>query len=295
MLQEEITERSAAGRRYALVECLGEGSFGIVYQAFDVKDKQRRHPLAVKRAKLLDDEIEEDALSRTAREAALLQKANHPHIVRYHDHCLDPPYYPYVVMEYAPHSLASIPFSQEVLENYIRQLPHLLRGLQESEVAHCDLQSGNVLVFNDWQMKLSDFGLAVHFNGTVYYPRTALAEYHAPELRRWNMVTPRTDMYNAGRIIEKLATGEYSPSPKQAIQKMRDIHGITPPESFQRLLRKMLRKEHFCRPSLEQLEELTTATGEDLQHRRYFNPSQLIPIADAGIGWMGSQTSSNSS
>ncbi len=262
------TGPSVTGRTYQLETVVGEGVYGRVYKAFDAVTPEI--PVAVKLPKKDSPHVNIIALSmvRTMREAGFLQMTQHLNVVKYLDHGAEPQS-PYVVMEFVPQTLASVPLTQEVIEDYLQQIPTILRVLKEYNVAHCDLKESNLGYVNG-TIKLADFGLSIPFEHPVTYPCRNHPAYHAPEFRQFNWVTNTADTYSAGRVLEHLLTGEYASSGTAAVAAITRIQGITPPKSFQKLLCRMTSRDHLRRPTPAALEKLAALALNDLQRRDYF-------------------------
>ncbi len=284
---------SASGRYYCLEEKIGEGASGIVYKAHELASPDVKVALKRPRKNSREVEIILSAQSRTLREAGFLQLLKHPHVVGYIDHGCGPEF-PYVVMEYVQATLARGKASQEAIENYIEQMPLILKVLQENNVAHCDLRPANIGYASE-TLKLLDFGLAVPFEHNFFHFNLPLQPHHPPELRRAQVVTKTTDTYSAGKILEYLVLGEYHHSATAAIAKMKRIYGAAPPKSFQRLLGSMVRQQPFRRPNPRQLEELANDTLRDLSQKEYFSAGANISLADAPIDFFGSNSSPRAS
>lgn len=286
-----ITPPSVSDRYYCLEEKIGEGAFGIVYKAYDLSHPEV--PVAVKKPK--EDigrvNIISCAQSRTMREAGFLQLIRDPHVVRYIDHGSESGF-PYVVMEYVPETLARVRVNQDVIENYIEQISVVLKVLQESNVAHCDLKAGNIGYVSE-KLKLLDFGLAAPFEHNFFHFHLPVQSHHPPEFRRAQVVTRTTDMYSAGKILEQLVVGKYNLPASAAIEKMKQKYSAAPPKSFQHLLRSMLRQQPFRRPNPSQLLELANDALQDLRHKKYFSSFAAVPLTDAQIHFFGGASSSS--
>ncbi len=271
-MKTHLLPPSVSGRYYCLEDMLGEGSFGKVYKAHDLAAPDV--PVAVKLPKM---ELQLSGIlagyRRTMREAALLQKNSSPHIVQCLDYSRDASF-PYVVMEYVPQTLARVPMTFQIMKDSVAQLPEIIAALSKAKVVHCDLRENN-LGYVERTLKLLDFGLGIPFEHSVMYGGRQAQECLPQEFRRFNMVTKTTDTYSAGRVLERLLTGVYSPSPTRAIAKMKEIYGQEPPKAFQRMLRRMLRHDHYLRPNPQQLQELSKEALRELEKSRFMKPESI--------------------
>lgn len=277
---QHLLPPSVSDNYYCLEDLLGEGSFGKVYRGHTLSAPEVSVAIKLPKMELKLSGILE-GYRRTMREAALLQKTSSPQVVRCFDYSRDSSF-PYVVMEYVPHTLATLSPTPQIVEDIVIQLPEIITALHDAQIAHCDLRENNI-GYVDGTLKLLDFGLAIPFQQSVLYMERQVQESLPPEFRRGNIVTKTTDTYSAGRVLERLLTGEYSASPAKAIAKMKEIYGQEPPRSFQRLLRRMLRPDHFFRPNPMELRILAQTALQDLQKNNPFTFEAMVPLADAGI------------
>lgn len=207
--------------RFRIQKRLGAGGVGAVYLASKVDRATSGHQLLA--VKVLREHFYRDpsTLKALFREARLAARMDHRHIVRvfdigYHNK------HPYLVMEYVDGlSLAALlAHSVELpLGIGIRCVIDVLHGLDfahklrgdEAEplgLVHCDVSPQNVLVGVDGVTKLTDFGVARtrEEDGDEFVLRCK-PEYAAPELLRGDPVRPETDVFGAGAVLYRIATG----------------------------------------------------------------------------------------
>lgn len=196
--------------RYQVDGVLGRGGVGVVYRAADVLAGR---PVAVK---LLDRSLmrTEAALRRFRREAELLQRLDHPYIVRYLDFQQHQGRY-FLAMEYLdPRSLAAVladrgRLSLDEVDHVVRQVCDALRFAHGQGIVHRDLKPSNVFLV-EGAVKLIDFGLAVDL--AAGQPSAAelpagTVSYLAPEQAMGGPVDARTDVYALGTLAYELLTG----------------------------------------------------------------------------------------
>src|SRR6266568_1290036 len=146
---------------YILVQLLGSGGFADVYLAEHIYLKTQ---VAVK---VLQNRLStaEDTNS-FLREAQLIARLSHPHIVRVLDFGLDGEL-PYLVMDYAPSgTLRQLhprgrPLPLTLVVSYVKQLADALHYAHDEKVIHRDLKPENMLFGKRHQVLLSDFGVAL--------------------------------------------------------------------------------------------------------------------------------------
>jgi serine/threonine-protein kinase len=217
-----------AGHRYPIGERLGEGGQGWVYRA--TWNEPDGHPVVVK--VLRPDETSPDALARFEREASVLRRLSHPHIVRFFDHAHasvrvastgDTWDLPFTVLEYVHGATLEDVLSRARgeglgLERARRILRHVGLALQDVHaqgIIHRDLKPSNILIdasAGRETAKVTDFGLAKLAEPSLQRT-SALAGvtvgYAPPEQFELGnaRVTPRTDVFSFAAIAYETLTG----------------------------------------------------------------------------------------
>ncbi|WP_406696904.1 serine/threonine-protein kinase [Singulisphaera sp. Ch08] len=191
---------------------LGTGAMGVVYRA--ISDATGK-PAAVK---VISGELTQKSKSyeRFRREAEILKQFRHPNIVRFlavgRSQGTS-----YFAMEYvAGETLEQLlrregprPW-REIVELAI-QTCEALHYAHEHGVVHRDLKPSNLMVSEDGQIKLTDFGIAKDLDATALTAtgRTlGTAAYMAPEqIRGTPEVSHKTDLYALGVVLYQMLTG----------------------------------------------------------------------------------------
>ena len=141
---------------------IGSGGFGVVYRAFDTNLERS---VAIKMLPPRIAKSGQGLLDRFLREARSAAKLGHPNIVTIHQIC---PYKDtfYIVMELvdggALHELlaAKRRFDPAEATRIIRAAAEGLGHAHRRGIIHRDIKPGNIMLTNDGQVKVSDFGLA---------------------------------------------------------------------------------------------------------------------------------------
>jgi serine/threonine-protein kinase len=195
--------------RYRIIGLLGRGGMGEVYRATDLTLSQ---PVALK---FLPETAGADqmALARFYNEVRIARQVSHPNVCRVYD-VGQLNGQPYLSMEYIDgENLAS-------LIRRIGRLPHdkavemgrrLCAGLSAAHargVLHRDLKPANVMVDNEGQVLITDFGLA-GIAGMLQGAevRNGTPAYMAPEQLAGREVTVRSDIYSLGLVLYEMFTG----------------------------------------------------------------------------------------
>ncbi len=201
---------------YRILSLLGRGGMGEVYRA-ERADGQFEQQVAVKLLKRGMDS--EEILSRFLRERQILARLEHPNIARLLDGGMTRSGRPYLVMELA----AGEPITESCerrnlpVEERLRLLILCCEAVEEAHhnlVVHCDLKPSNILVTDDGEVKLLDFGIAkllAKRSDSILVTRAderpMTPAYAAPEQILGQPVSTATDVYALGVLLYQLLTG----------------------------------------------------------------------------------------
>lgn len=199
---------------YQLEERIGIGGFGVVYRA---KQTAIDREVAIKII-LPDYANNPDFIRRFESEAHLIARLEHPHITPLHDFWRDPSG-AYLVMRYlrggsVRHSLRTGSYELNSISQLLDQIAAALDFAHRHEVIHRDIKPGNILLDEDGNAYLADFGISkdlarVADNNTAANAVVGSLDYISPEQARSEPVTPRTDIYSLGITIYEMITGEH--------------------------------------------------------------------------------------
>ncbi len=199
-----------------ILECLGRGGMGVVYKA-----RQTRLNRFVA-LKLLAPERKQDApfARRFLREAQALARLNHPNIVGVYDFgeadglC-------YLLMEFVDgvslrHLLKSHRIAPEEALAIVPKVCEALQYAHDHGIVHRDIKPENILLDQQRQVKIADFGIAKLLGGDQPQPAITLDQqvigtphYMAPEqVEHPHLVDHRADIYSLGVVFYELLTGE---------------------------------------------------------------------------------------
>ncbi len=204
---------------YELIEELGSGGMGRVFLARRADGQFDQHVAL----KLLGMGFPSpEAHTRFLAERQILATLDHPHIARLLDGGVTEAGQPYFVMEV----VEGQPIDQ-YCEAHRLSLPKRLRLVldvcdavqyaHQKLVVHRDLKPSNILVTDDAQVKLLDFGIAKLLDPDAVLPgeaprtRTGLLpmtpDYASPEQVRGTAITTASDVYQLGVVLYELLTG----------------------------------------------------------------------------------------
>ena len=200
------------GHRYRIIRSLGEGGMANVYLAHDMV-LDRDVSVKLLRLDLRDDP---STKRRFHREAMAATQLNDPHIVGIYDvgedHGLQ-----YMVMQY----VKGTDLKAYIKKHYPIPLPQVIDIMEQvlSAVAtahahgiiHRDLKPQNILIDENKNVKITDFGIAVAVSqDSLTQTNTLMGSVHylSPEQARGSIDTKQSDIYSLGIILFELLTGK---------------------------------------------------------------------------------------
>ncbi len=197
--------------KYSLVRKIGSGGMSSVYKAIDTETQKA---VAIK---VLPPGLD-DALNfrmRFEREAKILMRLRHPHIVPLLDFGSEEGIY-YMVMPLMEvgtlrERLFKGPIRPEEGANIIRQIAGALQFAHNAGMVHRDVKPSNILMDEQGNAWLSDFGTAYVRNATASLTGSSVIgtpQYMAPEQARGEPVSEKTDVYALGVVLYQMCTGQ---------------------------------------------------------------------------------------
>lgn len=204
--------------RYRILGKIGEGGFGVVYKARDIK--RMRRLVAIKQIDLaaLSPRQIIEATGSYNREVTILAQLHHRNLPRVYEHFTDPTHW-YLAMQY---------IEGETLEDYLKraqggqlsmkevcaigvQLASMLAFLHSLKppVIFRDVKPANVMRTRRGRLYLIDFGIARRSTPDKTRDTGPLGSpgYAAPEQYGRAQSTEQTDIYGLGATLQTLLTG----------------------------------------------------------------------------------------
>lgn len=201
---------------YSRERLLGEGGMGKVYLA---QDNQLQRQVAIKE---LTYQPKDEEVNHALQEARLLARVNHSNIIQiYNVH--DEGDHISLVMEYF-NSKTLTQFQQEAYTTLVQKLDLLqqlsagLAAAHKNDVIHCDLKPSNILVNDQGQLKITDFGIALlatneNKNSEPSASNNSLQFgsllFMSPEQITLQAVDYRSDIFSLGIIAYQLMVGSH--------------------------------------------------------------------------------------
>ncbi|CAI9096450.1 OLC1v1032604C1 [Oldenlandia corymbosa var. corymbosa] len=212
--------------KYELLHELGKGSYGAVYKA---RDKRTSELVAIKVISLSEGE---EGYEEIRGEIEMLQQCNHPNVVRYLGSYQGEEYL-WIVMEYCGGgSVADLMnVTDESLEEYqiafiCREALKGLSYLHSIFKVHRDIKGGNILLTDQGEVKLGDFGVAAQLTRTMSKRNTFIGTPHwmAPEVIQESRYDGKVDVWALGVSAIEMAEGY---PPRATVHPMRVLFMIS--------------------------------------------------------------------
>ena len=251
-----ISKGQKINDRYEIIKRIGEGGMANVYLGYD-EILDRNVAIKILRGDLSNDE---KFVRRFQREALSASSLAHPNIVEVYDVGEDNGLY-YIVMEYIEGKTlkqllkkrGTLTLSEAI--DIMLQLTDGMAHAHDSYIIHRDLKPQNVMIKDDGQIKITDFGIAMALNSTQLTQTNSVmgsVHYLPPEQASGKGCTTKSDIYSMGIIFYELLSGSLpfkgDNAVEIALKHMRDplpsLREDNPaiPQSIENIIRKATAK-----------------------------------------------------
>jgi serine/threonine protein kinase/Flp pilus assembly protein TadD len=294
---KELATGSTFAGRYQVIEELGHGGMGRVYKVFDTDIREKIALKLLRPEMALDKEMVE----RFSNELKLARKISHRNVCRMFD-MGKAEGTTFITMEFVP---------GEDLKKFIRKSGELgagrsvsiakqvCEGLSEAHhlgVVHRDLKPQNIMVDEDGNARIMDFGIARSLRGkgiTGAGVMIGTPEYMSPEQVEGKEVDERTDIYSLGVILFEMVTGHvpfegdtpFTIGVKQKSERPRNPRELNTqlPEDLSRVILRCLEKDKAkryqtteeLRTDLEKVEQGLPTTERVVAPRKSFTSREI--------------------
>ena len=198
--------------RYLIIHKCGEGAYAKVYFAEDLQNNNT--PVAIK--KLKSNSIEEGVQVSSLREISLLKELKHINIVKLID-VIHLSTNIILAFEYVESDLKRLlknnknkGFEKKIYKSLLYQLLKGFEFIHKKKIIHRDLKSDNILITNDYIIKIADFGLARGFGLPISNFRNDVVSlwYRAPDILLGNgNYETSVDLWSIGCIFAEMVNG----------------------------------------------------------------------------------------
>ena len=213
-------KRLIAGR-YEIGNLIGRGGMADVYEGLDTR-LGRTVAIKLLKSDLANDPSFEDRFRHEAQASARMA---HPTIVRVYDAGEDieedsrgnSVKHPYIIMEYVKGKLLrdilhERRLSIEEAVNYASGVLTALEFSHKAGVIHRDIKSANIMITENDQVKVMDFGIARAISDSSATMANTVgimgtAQYFSPEQAKGENVDARTDLYSTGVLLYEMLAG----------------------------------------------------------------------------------------
>lgn len=207
--------------RYEIGNLIGRGGMADVYEGIDTR-LGRTVAIKLLKSDLANDPSFEDRFRQEAQASARMA---HPTIVRVYDAGEDIELdsrgnqvkHPFIIMEYVKGKLIrdilhERRLSIEEAVNYASGVLTALEFSHKAGVIHRDIKSANIMITDNDQVKVMDFGIARAISDSSATMANTVgimgtAQYFSPEQAKGETVDARTDLYSTGVLLYEMLAG----------------------------------------------------------------------------------------
>ncbi len=185
--------------------------------------------------KVLDEMLNQEAQAKFLMEAQRIASLKHPNIVSVTDFDVIGNR-AFLVLEYAPYGTPrrtnGVPMAPRLVASYIKQIAAALQYIHdEKRLVHCDVKPANMLLWENNQLKLSDFGitqLARGNNASTLQHVEGTSAYMAPEHWKGKFVFA-TDQYSLGVVAYEWLSGDWPFHGSRLDMQRQHLYDAPPP------------------------------------------------------------------
>jgi len=271
--------------RIRIEKLLGQGGMGYVYLGFDEKLERQVAVKSIRPEHLKNKATQQ----RFVREAQILSKINHPFICQLYDY-LETETGDFLVLEYIQgQPLYKTPLTETQKLQVLTDLATALAVAHEHGIVHRDLKPDNIMITDQGQLKVLDFGIAQslskpqnptadnakNMDATLTQQGSLVGtiRYMSPEQAQGKTIQTASDMYALGIIAQEVFSHEAAYQVLETKQLLSDVQQgkrktTKLPDSVQHLVNQLTQLKPEDRPTAQQTVEHIKAIQYAPKHKR---------------------------
>ncbi len=278
---------------YKITSLIGKGGMGAVYLGERFKD-DFEHKVAIKiiRTGILSEKL----IERFNHERQILAKFSHAHIARLFDGGTTDDGSPYIIMEYIDGKpitkwaeVQQLPLQDRI--HLLQKACHAVAYAHQNLIVHRDITPSNILINNEGQVKLIDFGIAKPVDENIdQIPQQSSLNslsftpgYAAPERINSGMANTLSDVFSLGKLLEELCHGAKASINSELKAIIKKATSENPKDRYQSV--------DFLNADLNNYKEgksVEAMNGSQFYHFKKFVNRQKFPLAAIGFVFFAS-------